>query len=128
MTEAENPYPSAEGENGRVVRRWIVELLDYPADPDLPALGEMLAAMIQMSRRTAFANLGKDLDLLAPVVRISRKNSLEIEVCVSYDPKGTVGDCELICLWTPIQVLNALWRVDLLQGRSREFWRPFLTA
>lgn len=120
-------YPEVLERGVRRLRRWRVALNSPgPAAEDLEQFGVFCQKAIEMVRRTAFANLGRDLTLFKPTVTVVQHGSTDYEVNIEYDPKGAVGDCELLALWSPIRIMHALWGVKELQGAERSLWRPML--
>lgn len=118
-------YPDHEMRDERAIRRWRVVLRsEPPLEADLAAISASMVLLLQAQRRSLYGMLVRDLEALAPSVSMQRRGAGETDVIIEYNPAGCVGDCEMICLWTPVRLLNAVWGVALLNDQPAAEWRP----
>jgi len=121
-------YPAIVEHGERRIRRWTLLLSSPgPIEQDLEQLGLVCQTSIEMLRRSAHVGLARDFSVFAATVKVRRHTPTELEVEVEYSPHGAIGDCVLTALWIPIQIIDAIWRVERLQGAERARWRPFLS-
>lgn len=119
-------YPGVEIRGDRVARRWSVELRSQgPLKTDFGVVEEAIVSLIDAQRRSAFGSTA-NLGVLAPRVGLEEIEDFRMMVSVEYSPKGIVGDCEMICLWTPVRVIDVVWGIAKLQGHPRSAWRLML--